>query len=171
MENNKEFNKEKFDSLYQEVFNEISNEFEFKESVNKFRKTQFSYLSNLDKFFHKKCPKEFEWIEKNSTFVNGQMKPKENVDNKEFDIKVNELNDCIMKNDKGLTSSVADFEKEFMDFNENINKEMKECFKLKNDNDIKVCIKDKLMKNSNNLIGMFNKYETIFDNLNKAIKL
>ena len=82
MENNKEFNKEKFDSLYQEVFNEISNEFEFKESVNKFRKTQFSYLSNLDKFFHKKCPKEFEWIEKNSTFVNGQMKPKENVDNK-----------------------------------------------------------------------------------------
>jgi hypothetical protein len=99
------------------------------------------------------------------------MKPKENVDNKEFDIKVNELNDCIMKNDKGLTSSVADFEKEFMDFNENINKEMKECFKLKNDNDIKVCIKDKLIKNSNNLIGMFNKYETIFDNLNKAIKL
>jgi hypothetical protein len=99
------------------------------------------------------------------------MKPKENVDNKEFDLKVNELNDCIMKNDKGLTSSVADFEKEFMDFNENINKEMKDCFKLKNDNDIKVCIKDKLIKNSNNLIGMFNKYETIFDNLNKAIKL
>ena len=171
MENNKEFDKEQFNSLYQEVFNEVSSELGFKESVNKFKNTQFNYLSNLDKFFHKKCPKEFEWIEKNSTFVNGQMKPKDNVDNKEFEIKTNELNDCITKNDKGLTSPVADFEKEFMDFNDNINKAIAECVKLKNDNEKKECIKNKLIKNSDNLIGMFNKYEIIFDNLNKAIKL
>ena len=81
------------------------------------------------------------------------------------------MNQCIQKNDKGLTNAVVDFEKEFNDFNDKISKDVAECYNKKGDNEIKQCIRDKLVKGSKELLGVFGKYEITFKKLNDNIKL
>ena len=160
----------KFNTLYKQMFEEVSEELGLKKAVAKFKQIQFSYLTNLDKFFHKKCASEFEWVEKNSTFKDGKMEPLGSIDKKEYELKTNQLNQCIQKNDKGLTNAVVDFEKEFNDFNDKISKDVAECYKRKEDNEIKQCIRDKLVKGSKELLGVFGKYEITFKKLNDNIK-
>lgn len=169
--NDKQIFDRHFNALYKEVFNEVSNETGLKAAAEKFKGTQKNYLENLDKYFHSKCTKEFSWIEKNSTFKEGKVEPKEGISKEEFELKSNELHKCISKNDKGLTSAVVDFENEFNDFNGNITNALTECAKKKDDNDIKACIRDKLIVGSNNLMKVFAKHEKVFQEVNQNIKL
>ena len=161
----------KFNNLYKEMFNEISNQLGLKSSIEKFKKIQFSYLTNLDKFFHKKCTNEFEWVKKNSIIKEGKMEPAKGIDNKEYEKKTTELNECIKRNDKGLTEVVANFEKEFRDFNEKITQDVTVCAKMKQDDEMKKCIREKLLAGSKNLMEVFGKYEKQFETLNDNIKL
>ena len=171
MEKNNELEINKFNSLYKDVFIEISNELKLKEHTERFKKKQIGYLEKLDLFFHNKCPHEFEWIEKNSSIINGEMKYNEGTDKNEFEIKNKELNECIKKHDTGLTTPVVNFEKEFEMFNNEVSKGISECFKMENETERKLCVKDKIMNNTKQLLEIFNKYEKTFEEMNHNIKL
>ena len=171
MEKSNDLEITKFNSLYKDVFTEVSNELKLKEHTERFKKKQIGYLEKLDLFFHRKCSNEFEWIEKNSFIINGEMKSKEGIDKNDFEIKRNELNECIMKHDTGLTTPVVNFEKEFEVFNGEVSKELSECFKLGSESERKGCVKDKVMSSTKRLLDIFNKYEKLFDEMNSNIKL
>lgn len=160
-----------FNALYKQVFNEISLETGLKEATEKFKGQQRNYLEKLDKYFHLKCKNEFSWIESNSVFKDGKVEPKSGISEEEFELKSNELHQCLMTHDKGLTSPLRDFENEFNCFNGNINKTINECKTKKEDNEIKACIKDKLLIGSNELMKVFEKHQIIFTKINDNIDI
>ena len=56
----------KVNTLYKDIFDEVSVQLGLKEAMKQFHAIQSTYIDNLDKFFHNKCAKEYEWIENNT---------------------------------------------------------------------------------------------------------
>ena len=171
MENNNESETTKFNSLYKDIFTEVSNELKLKEHTERFKKKQITYLEKLDLFFHKKCSSEFEWIDKNTILTNGEMKPKSGISSHEFETKTKALNDCIKQHDTGLTTPIVNFETDFNTFNTEVSKGISECFKLLNETQRKECIKNTVTHSTTKLFEIYNKYEKIFEEMNNNITL
>ena len=171
MENNNESETTKFNSLYKDIFTEVSNELKLKEHTERFKKKQITYLEKLDLFFHKKCSSEFEWIDKNTILTNGEMKPKSGISSHEFETKTKALNDCIKQHDTGLTTPIVNFETDFNTFNNEVSKGISECFKLLNETQRKECIKNTVTHSTTKLFEIYNKYEKIFEEMNNNITL
>jgi hypothetical protein len=171
MENNTISETTKFNSLYKDVFTEVSNELKLKEHTERFKKKQITYLEKLDLFFHKTCSTEFEWIDKNTILTNGEMKAKDGISNDDFETRTKALNDCIKKHDTGLTTPIVDFETEFNTFNTEVSKGISDCFKLVNETQRKECIKNTVTHSTTRLFEIYTKYEKIFEEMNNKITL
>ena len=171
MENNNESETTKFNSLYKDIFTEVSNELKLKEHTERFKKKQITYLEKLDLFFHKKCSSEFEWIDKNTILTNGEMKPKSGISSHEFETKTKALNDCIKQHDTGLTTPIVNFETDFNTFNTEVSKGISECFKLLNETQRKECLKNTVTHSTTKLFEIYNKYKKIFEEMNNNITL
>ena len=160
----------KIDNLYQDIFDEVSVQLGLKEAMNNFHTIQSNYIGNLEKYFHQKCKKEFEWIENNS-ISKTLHHPKDSVNEEEFKRKKEELSQCITNNDHGYIDALEDFKGEYKKFNKEINKHVQECCLLKDDKKVKDCIREKYAQGATNLIGLFNKYEKKYNELNNKILL
>lgn len=160
----------KVNTLYKDIFDEVSVQLGLKEAMKQFHAIQSTYIDNLDKFFHNKCAKEYEWIENNSVSKTLHL-PKDNIDEKTYKKHKEELKECIDNNDKGYIDSLEQFKKDYKAFTKDINHQINECCQLKEEKEIKECIRDKYTKGATNLIGLFNKYEKQYNELNKKILL
>ena len=143
-----------FNSLYKEMFDEVAKKFKYHYTVEMFKNVQVDYAKKVELFFRKKCDKEYKWIEENSV-SKGLFMPKDNVD----------------KNDNGFNKPLNDFANEYKEFKCKLNNDLEECAQMKNDNDIRQCIKDKLIKHSDTFLNMFSKYKAQMIDISPSLKL
>ena len=159
-----------FNSLYKEMFDEVAKKFKYHYAVEMFKNVQVDYAKNVELFFRKKCDKEYKWIEENSV-SKGLFMPKDNVDKNEYNERLHQLEMCVNKNDNGFNKPLNDFANEYKEFKYKLNNELEECAKMKNDNDIRQCIKDKLIKHSDTFLNIFSKYKAQMIDISPSLKL
>ncbi len=156
--------------IFEEVQNELKDLFKQAEATaNQFRDKYFGVLGKVDALMRNKCKSQIDWLEAITEQTQQGPKLKDKSKAQELERTVNDLQNCVQKNDVGSQPLLVEFDDHMQQMSDKFNSGFGSCLKLQGDNDVKSCFKKLLQENLSDLGRFYETFGNKFDALNNKL--